>query len=313
LEFSNIGHDVILDPAGQSIQDAYFDGFLYFRDFGLDVLTWKLGGHLDDHHEKASMLPRRGFFEVALGCLSIEADISKPITDDPWLLNQIIHQVREFYRISPHSVHISLQISGRRPAKNRLVPLSVMKCLFALAGDPVRRADGSLIIQRLLGNEIISKEPCPHMMFSEVSRRTSSSIEAEYSFVRNRSTRGHYVQQFKFLRLNDTLNYEPIIMALKGIQISLSPSSFLTGEQFEKSRKHRELYESLVEWGSAPTLLSDNEIEEFLSAAYEGLQRERRNNPAHSGAYIAWSIAQLRKSLAAFNKMIEPETIATAE
>ena len=52
LEFSNIGHNVIRDPDSRDVRDAQYDGFLYFLDFGLDVLTWKLGGHLDDHHQR---------------------------------------------------------------------------------------------------------------------------------------------------------------------------------------------------------------------------------------------------------------------
>ena len=101
LEFSNIGHAVIRDPAGRTVRDAQYDGFFYFSDFGLDVLTWKLGGHVDDHHEKVSARPRRGFFELALGSLSLEANLSKPVTDDPWLLNQLIHQTRMFFPIAP--------------------------------------------------------------------------------------------------------------------------------------------------------------------------------------------------------------------
>ncbi|MHC4716991.1 MAG: gamma-glutamylcyclotransferase family protein, partial [Planctomycetota bacterium] len=46
LEFSNIGHGVITDPGAHVHHDRQYDGFLYFRDYGLDILTWKLGGHL---------------------------------------------------------------------------------------------------------------------------------------------------------------------------------------------------------------------------------------------------------------------------
>ena len=184
LEFSNIGHAVIRDPSGRTVRDVQYDGFYYFNDFGLDVLTWKLGGHVDDHHEKVSAHPRRGFFEVALGSLSLEANISKPVTDDPWLLNQLIHQARMFFPIAPHSVHVSLQIHSRRhPNENRLLPLGGMKCLFALGGDPRRSRDGTVQIQRLVSDEIISREARPHMLFSQISLRRSSEADAQVSAV----------------------------------------------------------------------------------------------------------------------------------
>ncbi|MHC4293999.1 MAG: gamma-glutamylcyclotransferase family protein, partial [Planctomycetota bacterium] len=209
LEFSNIGHAVIRDPQAQSISDGQYDGFIYFTDFALDVLTWKLGGHVDDHREKVSPEPRRGFFEIALGSLSIEANLSKPITDDPWLLNQFIHEARQFYNIRPHSVHFSLQLRRQhRPQGDRMLPLTAMKCLFAIAGDPVRDETGLLKINRLVSDEIINADPAPNMMFSDISRRHSAELD-EAEWVRPGHAAGRYVQQFKFARLSPHINYEP--------------------------------------------------------------------------------------------------------
>ena len=67
LEFSNIGHGVIRDPDGNVARDLRYDGFLYFADFGLDVLTWKLGGHIDDHLYTASPWILRGRAGKRLG------------------------------------------------------------------------------------------------------------------------------------------------------------------------------------------------------------------------------------------------------
>jgi len=301
LEFSNIGQDVIRDPAGRRVRDTMYDGFLYFNDYALDVLTWKLGGHVDDHHEKAPTRPRRGFFEVALGSVSIEANLSKPVTDDPWVLNQFIHETRRFFHILPHSVHISLQLrSQHRPVRDRTLPLDTLKCLFAVAGETIRDQDGRLHIHRLTNDEIIATEPTPRMMFSEISRRHSRE-EDEGELVRPGATKGRYVQQFKFLRLSPQLNYEPVAMALKGLQLSLLPGSFLTPYQYKTSQRHRELFAELVAWGAAPKHIGPGEIEEFLGHVNEGLMGERRGQPAHSEAYIAWSINQLRSMLEAFN------------
>ncbi len=298
LEFSNIGHDVILDPAGQRYRDREYDGFLYFRDFALDILTWKLGGHVDDHYVKSSQQRRRGFFELAFGSLSVEADISKPITDDPWLLNQLIHAAIRFYEIAPHSLHVSLQLrSPNRPVQDRPLPLSVMKCLFALAGETLRDSDGRARISRLCGEEIIRKKPFMQMLFSETSRRRSAAGDPDVP-----SSRGPWVQQFKFLRLHPQINYEPIIAALKGLQVHFKPGSFLTGSQYETNPSLRELFEELVRWGRSAGPLARSEIEEFLEAVQEGLAREHRRRPAHSLAYIAYCLSGLRARLNEFNE-----------
>lgn len=303
LEFSNVGHAVIRDPGGKTTRDPQYDGFYYFNDFGLDVLTWKLGGHVDDHREKVSVRPRRGFFEVALGSLSVEANISKPVSDDPWLLNQLIHQARMFYPIAPHSVHVSLQIgSRRRPDEDRLLPAGVMKCLFAIAGDPQRGADGAVRIQRLVSDEIIARDDPPHMLFSQISLRRSS--DADDSPVITARRGGRYVQQFKFLRLSPALDYEPIVLALTGVQLALSPGSFMTGAQYQAHRGHRKLYHELVDWGACPTAISPQEVEGFLGYVYEGLAGVPSVGDRHYEAYLAWAMSELRDQIGAFNAMV---------
>ena len=305
LEFSNIGHSVIRDPAGQVLRDRQYDGFLYFYDFALDVLTGKLGGHVDDHHDKGRTPARRGFFETALGSLSIEEGISAPVTDDPWLLNQLIHETRRFYRITPHSLHISLQMPPRRrPVQNRPLPLGVMKCLFAIAGDPTKTPDGRTIIGRLVSDEICGDQPSPHMMFSEIARRHSSGPGDSHALLRGPTERGRYVQQFKFLRLSSALNYELLTMALKGLQISLRPGSFLVGNQYARHPKLRRLADELRSWADDAGPLPSEDMEAFLSAVHEGLMAEKKGAPAHSGAYISWSTRQLRKLLTDFNELV---------
>ncbi len=312
LEFSNIGHAVIADPQSKTLRDPTYDGFIYFSDFGLNVLTWKLGGHIDDHHNKATDRPRRGFFEAALGNVSIEADLSKPITDDPWLLNQLIHETRRFFDIAPHSLHLSLQLpSQHSPMRHRLLPIDVFKCLFALAGDPAPGPDGKVRINRLVSDEIIGKDlptgrdpgTRPHMLFSEISKRRSSDSDASIGVV-TPEKHGKYIQQFKFLRLSEETNYEPIAMALKGIQLSLRPGSFLTAAQYESNRRHRQVFEELVAWGNSPTALSDDQIGSFLGPVHDGLMKEHRGRPAHTRAYIAWSTDLLSTMLKKFNDLL---------
>jgi hypothetical protein len=304
MEFSNIGHGVIVDPDGQTHRDTQYDGFFYFYDFALDALTWKLGGHIDDHHEKVSVSPRRGFFEAAIGNLSVHANISKPVTNDPWTLNQLIHHTRRFYDIAPHSVHISMQLrSHQQPVRHRALPAAVMKCLFAIAGEPVQLPDGRVVISRLHDQEMHTPGPSPTMMFSHITRRHSQGTEDAYVAAHADGRTGRHVQQFKFLRLSRELNYEPIAVALKGLQVRFRPGNFLVADQFARDPKLRNLYEEIVAWGAAPEPLSADEIEVFLAGVYDGLMTERRGKPHHSDAYIHWSLDQLREMIRSFNAL----------
>ncbi len=315
LEFSNIGHEVIHDPRGDTMRDCQYDGFLYFSDFGLDVLTWKLGGHVDDHHDKASARPRRGFFEVAPGNLSLEANLSKPITDDPWVLNQFIHETRKFFDVRPHSVHISMQLKSQqhKPVTDRLVPLAVLKCLFAMAGELKLGSDDRYRVTRLSTNEIIGCAPGgSHILFSDIRKRYSRSTADLYPATTG-LREGVYVQQFRFLRLHSQINYEPIIMALKGIQISMLPGSFLTPSQFLRSRRHRERFLDLLEWGCNPKPITEEEADLFLTHVDKGLKVEKRGKPSHSEAYIAWAISELRQMLRDFNRQLKGQPAETPE
>ena len=303
MEFSDIGQAVIRDRDGAQSRDRRYDGFLYFYDFALDALTWKVGGHIDDHHDKAESTPRRGFFETAVGNLSVRADISKPVTNDPWTLNQLIHAMAQFYGIAPHSVHISLQLrSSQEPMRDRPLPLGVMKCLFAIAGDPRPGPDGRLVISRLVGDEIRRELPCPTMMFSQIAQRRSEETEDSHALLRARAQRGRYVQQFKFARLAETLNYEPLIVALKGLQLRYRPGNFVVGDQYVRIAKIRRACDDLLTWGAAPTPISAEDMATFLTGVRDGLMTERRGKPAHSEAYIDWSLDQLTKAIEGFNR-----------
>lgn len=305
LEFSNIGHDVIRDPEARNVSDKQYDGFLYFTDFALDVLTWKLGGHIDDHHQKLSDKPRRGFFETALGSLSLEPNLSKPIAQDPWMLNEFVQQTMRFYAIRPHSLHVSLQLRDQhRPGHNRLLPIYVMKCLFALCGDPGADNSGPVTIRRITREEIVRMGDAPNLLFSDISKRHSRDMGEDLAS-RGPHATGQYVQQFKFLRLSPEIDYGPVVLALKGLQMSLRPGSFLTPSQYKSSRRHRQLFDELVAWSRQPEPISPPEIYAFLGHVYEGLLTERRGKPAHSEKYIAKSLENLRGRIEMFNTMVK--------
>lgn len=305
LEFSNIGHNVIRDSGGERFHDCQYDGFLHFADFGLDVLTWKLGGHIDDHHEKSSTKPRRGFFETALGSISLEANLSKPITTDAWQLNQFIQNTMQFYDIAPHSLHLSLQLrSQHKPHQSRLMPLYVIKCLLAMGGDPGLDESGKLKIRRISSEEIVRLEPDPNMLFCEISKRHSADMGDDLAS-RGPNATGRFVQQYKFLRLSKQTNYEPIIVALKGLQMSLRPANFMTPAQYRASRQHRELFHAIVDWANAPTPISRPEVTAFLGHVYDGLLSEHHGKSVYGESYIVWVMDRLGESIERFNGMFE--------
>jgi hypothetical protein len=188
---------------------------------------------------------------------------------------------------------------------NRLIPLAVLKCLFAVAGELKQGADGRFRVTRLSTNEIIGCDTGgSHILFSEIRKRYSRS-QADLYPATTGLREGVYVQQFRFLRLHSQINYEPIIMALKGIQISMLPGSFLTPAQYLRSGVHRERFEDLLEWGCNPSPISEDEAEVFLTNVDKGLKVEKRGKPSHSEAYIAWAISELRQMLRDFNRRLK--------
>ena len=57
-----------------------------------------------------------------------------------------------------------------------------------------------------------------------------------------------HVQQYKFIRLEKKANYEPLIMCLKGLQLSYNPADYLTAEQYKNNQRLQHQYEELKKW-----------------------------------------------------------------
>ena len=151
-------------------------------------------------------------------------------------------------------------------------------------------------------------------MFSEIRKRYSRHTGDVMVPAATAATDGVFVQQFRFLRLAENVNYEPIVVALKGLQISRRPGTFLTAKQYETSRRHRNLFEDLVAWGAAPEPIDPRQIGRFLGHVQDGLDHEKRGKPCHTGAYISWAMSELRDRLGEFNqRLLPPGPTATAE
>ncbi|HSV27800.1 MAG TPA: gamma-glutamylcyclotransferase family protein, partial [Sedimentisphaerales bacterium] len=169
IELSNLGYRAV-PPHSDKVADCVYDNFRYFHDFALDVLSWKVGGYIDDHIDSSRQGRRAGFFECAPGRLSAVRELSRPATSDPWLLNQLIHEMVTFYKVMPHSLHMSMQVFKSKMGKQQKLPEGFIKCLLALGGGLEKRKDGGYFISRMANNEIIWDRRGEELVFSRTSR-----------------------------------------------------------------------------------------------------------------------------------------------
>ena len=304
LELSILGAAAV-EPQ-RSIQNAYdsvYDGFRYFYDFHLDVLSWKLGGYIDDHSGSTDQGQRRGFLELAPGRLNIAGELSRPATDDPWLLNQLINEIVHFYDVQPHSLHLSLQLRKKQLGNQKILPLGFVKCLLAIGGGLQRKSTGRLWVSRMGYDEIKQYEYGEELVFARTSKRKwyLGGDDIANKLPTQAIT---YVQQYKFIRLEEKANYEPLIMCLKGLQLSYNPADYLTAEQLKHNLRLQEQYEVLKTWAAEPMEISQETIESFLGIIRAGLMNEGHRKPAHTLHYINWVLSTIENRLRNFNKQL---------
>ena len=305
VELSNVGAAAV-EPQ-RSIQkavDPLYGGFKYFYDFRLDVLSWKLGGYIDDHTGSTNQARRSGFLELAPGRLNIAGELSRPATADPWLLNQLINGIVEFYDVRPHSLHLSLQLRKHQLGNQKILPLGFVKCLLVLGGGPERKRTGRLWVSRMGYDEIKQYEYGEELVFARTSKRRwylggddiANKLPAQATT---------HVQQYKFIRLEKRANYEPLIMCLKGLQLSYNPADYLTAEQLKNNRRLQHQYEELKNWAAEPTEISHQMISRFRRTVQDGLMNEGHRQPAHKLHYIDWVLSAIEVQLRMFNKQLK--------
>jgi len=304
LELSNLGFRAVDRNIYKTEVD--FDGFKFFDDFRLDILTWKLGGYIDDHGISRKTTRKRGFLELAPGRLNILGELSKPATNDPWMLNQLIHEICLFYPIRPHSLHLSFQLQKRQRENQRMLRLSMVKCLLALGGGTEKQKTGRLWISRIGQNEIWQDRYGEELTFARTSKRMSH-LRSDSIADRSPSYATTYTQQYKFIRLESRANYEPLIMALKGLQVAYNPADYLTALQLNSSRRLQNQYKELKEWAQNPTEISRQTRSRFLQIIQHGLMTERNGKPAHRQHYIEWAVGAIDVQLRLFNKQIQKQ------
>jgi len=305
IELSNLGSAAV-EPQ-RSIQkksDPIYDGFRYFHDFCLDVLSWKLGGYIDDHTGSTEYARRQGFLELAPGRLNIEGELSRPATADPWLLNQLIQEITNFYNVSPHSLHLSFQLRKNQIGRQKVLPLGFVKCLLVLGGGLLKKEAGRLWVSRMGYDEITQRDYGEELVFARTSKRRWYLGEDEIAD-KPPAQATTYVQQYKFIRLDKRANYESLILCLKGLQFAYNPGDYLTAEQLRTSKKLQREYEELKKWAVEPTEISHQIISRFIKTVQDGLMNEGHRQPAHKLHYIDWALSAIDVQLRMFNKQLK--------
>ncbi|MBA7669089.1 hypothetical protein ES703_77217 [subsurface metagenome] len=305
IELSNLGSAAV-EPQ-RSIQkksDPIYNGFRYFHDFCLDVLSWKLGGYIDDHTGSTEYARRQGFLELAPGRLNIAGELSRPATADPWLLNQLIHEITNFYNVSPHSLHLSFQLRKNQIGRQKVLPLGFVKCLLVLGGGLRKKRAGRLWVSRMGYDEITQHDYGEELVFARTSKRRWYLGEDEIAD-KPPAQATTYVQQYKFIRLDKRANYESLILCLKGLQFAYNPGDYLTAEQLRTSKKLQKEYEELKKWAVEPTEISHQIISRFIKTVQDGLMNEGHHRPAHKLHYIDWALSAIDVQLRMFNKQLK--------
>jgi len=242
--------------------------------------------------------------ELAPGRLNIAGELSRPATADPWLLNQLIHEITAFYNVRPHSLHLSFQLRKNQIDHQKILPLGFVKCLLVLGGGPVQKDTGRLWVSRMGYDEITQRDYGEELVFARTSKRRWYLGEDEIAD-KPPAQATTYVQQYKFIRLDKRANYEPLILCLKGLQLAYNPADYLTAEQLKENRELRRQYDQLKKWAAEPTEISPQTIGKFLNNVQNGLMNERHHRPAHKLHYIDWALSAIDVRLRMFNRQIK--------
>ena len=188
--------------------------------------------------------------------------------------------------------------------KQRVLPLEFVKCLLVLGGGLRRLDSGQLWVSRMSHNEITAGRYGQELVFARTSKRRWYTSNTEIAA----KTPAHIitqVYQYKFIRLKARANYEPLIMALKGLQLAYNPADYLSVLQLSRSKNLRRNYEELKQWADKPSPISGKTITKFLSTVQRGLMNEHIHRPAHQLHYIDWALQFRRYPARLFNKQLQ--------
>jgi gamma-glutamylcyclotransferase (GGCT)/AIG2-like uncharacterized protein YtfP len=291
LEFSTLGFRAVPSKEGD---DPMFDNFYYFYDFDLMRRGWKLGAHVDDHGFLTTTHTRtRGFLELAFGRYRLLGDVSKPATNDPWILSQLIDLAIRYMGIKPHSLHISLQTEANTPFQKIDHP-EYLFCLLLLGGDLREDKEGNLREMRIYQGEIVRSDH--DVYFSRFNRHHKNPEDTEWSFV----------IEYQFPRLSFDCDYQPLIMALKGFQLGGNPYPLKNYRDCPYQEFHRDIETALFQWAAEPTPVSEHTLNSFLSLLEKGLAKETSFVGQQEYArYVQHLLVRIEMQLKRRNKRIQ--------
>jgi hypothetical protein len=290
LEFSEIGGQAI---GAQEGDDRKFDSFFYFYDFDLMRRGWKLGAHVDDHGFLTSAHTHtRGFLELAFGRYRLLGDVSKPVTQDPWMLSQLIDLSNRYINLRTHSLHISLQTDPKTPFQKIQDP-EYLLCLLLLGGDLREDHEGVLREMRIYRHEIL--RPDGALYFSRLNKHHKNPDDDDWTSV----------VEYQFPRSSFGFDYQPLILALKGLQIEANPYPLRDFPHCSYEQEHREYESMLTQWAAEPKPVSQQAIQAFLALVQQGLTKEIERIGAYYTPYVDYMMTKIEEQLTLRNKRIQ--------
>ena len=155
-----------------------------------------------------------------------------------------------------------------------------------------------------MADEIGSPEYKDGLIFARTARRRATAEDQHEEPTVLRPARPSLVQQFKFIRLGDHINYETLILALKGLQLALDLGDYLTPEQLEQGPHLREQLKELIAWSRKPEPIPPHVVGRFCAVIFEGLSKERHSRLAHKNTYVQWALDRLVFQIAEFNQKL---------
>lgn len=249
LEFSNLGYRAAFEHSfGRHQHDHPYCNFIYFHQFFLEDITWRLGGYLDHHVRLRRYLPVPwigGFFEYNLVRIDYPRRFSLPLTRDSGFLARYIQLVVQFnHRVAPHSLHLNVECLPAVGAQ-RTPTLADYMCLLLLGGDLAQDESGAWQEQRLGQNELIKM----------LRQRNHLSL-----FDHQR----HLVTEFAFLRLSaqrDYTRWHCLILAMVGLNRVTNFGQYCL-----------EAMDDLLQWAHCPKAVSPEAVDSFVEKVRCGLE-----------------------------------------
>ena len=100
------------------------------------------------------------------------------------------------------------------------------------------------------------------------------------------------------------MNYETLILALKGLQLALDLGDYVTPEQLKANPQLVEELKELGEWSLRPSPIHHLTVGRFCATIYEGLSQERHGRMAHKNTYVQWGLDHISNQIAEFNAIL---------